>query len=71
MGREQCAIVDTYWQTETGGHIMTPLPGGNKTKPGPFFCFDYRLLDKAVRVVWVHVFLHLLCASLVSNIFIC
>jgi acetyl-CoA synthetase len=34
IGREQCPIVDTYWQTETGGHICTPLPGAVPTKPG-------------------------------------
>ena len=27
IGKKQCSIVDTYWQTETGGHIITPLPG--------------------------------------------
>jgi acetyl-CoA synthetase len=41
VGNKQCAIVDTYWQTETGGHIVTPLPGATITKPGsatfPFF----------------------------------
>jgi len=34
IGRERCPIVDTYWQTETGGHIGTPLPGATPTKPG-------------------------------------
>jgi acetyl-CoA synthetase len=34
IGRERCPIVDTYWQTETGGHIGTPLPGAIPTKPG-------------------------------------
>lgn len=34
IGRKQCPIVDTYWQTETGGHICTPLPGAIATKPG-------------------------------------
>jgi acetyl-CoA synthetase len=34
IGREQCPIVDTYWQTETGGHVGTPLPGAIPTKPG-------------------------------------
>lgn len=41
VGSSQCAIVDTYWQTETGGHMIVPLPGVTKTKPGsatlPFF----------------------------------
>jgi len=34
IGRDLCPIVDTYWQTETGGHICTPLPGAITTKPG-------------------------------------
>jgi acetyl-CoA synthetase len=34
VGKERCPIVDTYWQTETGGHIVTPLPGAIPTKPG-------------------------------------
>jgi acetyl-CoA synthetase len=34
IGGSQCPIVDTYWQTETGGHILTPLPGAIPTKPG-------------------------------------
>lgn len=41
IGREKCPIVDTWWQTETGGHLITPLPGAWPTKPGsatlPFF----------------------------------
>jgi acetyl-CoA synthetase len=41
IGRERCPIVDTWWQTETGGILITPLPGATPTKPGsatlPFF----------------------------------
>ncbi|ETW11728.1 acetyl-coenzyme A synthetase [Roseivivax marinus] len=41
VGDGRCPIVDTYWQTETGGHLLTPLPGAHATKPGaamkPFF----------------------------------
>ncbi len=41
IGRGRCPIVDTWWQTETGGHMLTPLPGAIVTKPGsatvPFF----------------------------------
>ncbi|KRZ58603.1 Acetyl-coenzyme A synthetase, partial [Trichinella nativa] len=41
VGKSRCAIVDTYWQTETGGHVLTPLPGCTNMKPGsasfPFF----------------------------------
>jgi acetyl-CoA synthetase len=34
VGNERCPIVDTWWQTETGGHMITPLPGATPTKPG-------------------------------------
>ena len=34
VGRERCPIVDTWWQTETGGHMLTPLPGATPLKPG-------------------------------------
>ncbi len=34
IGSEQCPIVDTWWQTETGGHMLTPLPGVTTTTPG-------------------------------------
>lgn len=34
VGAGKCAIVDTYWQTETGGHIISPLPGATPIKPG-------------------------------------
>ncbi len=34
VGKERCPIVDTWWQTETGGVLISPLPGATKTKPG-------------------------------------
>ena len=34
VGRQQCSVVDTYWQTETGGHIITNIPGATPMKPG-------------------------------------
>ena len=41
VGKGKCPIVDTFWQTETGGHMLTPLPGASELKPGaaqqPFF----------------------------------
>jgi acetyl-CoA synthetase len=44
IGKERCPIVDTYWQTETGGFLITPLPGAMAMKPGsaalPFFGVD-------------------------------
>jgi acetyl-CoA synthetase len=50
IGRERCPIADTWWQTETGGHMLTPLPGATPTKPGsatkPFFGIDAAVLDE-------------------------
>jgi acetyl-CoA synthetase len=49
IGGERCPIVDTWWQTETGGHMITPLPGAIPTKPGtatlPFFGVDAAVVD--------------------------
>ncbi|AUC52355.1 acetate--CoA ligase [Sagittula sp. P11] len=49
IGQGRCPIVDTWWQTETGGHMMTPLPGAHATKPGaamrPFFGVQPVVLD--------------------------
>ncbi|MEM9394424.1 MAG: acetate--CoA ligase [Pseudomonadota bacterium] len=49
VGKGKCPIVDTWWQTETGGHMMTPLPGAHATKPGsamkPFFGVHPVVLD--------------------------
>ena len=49
VGDGRCPIVDTWWQTETGGILITPLPGATTTKPGsatlPFFGIDPVLVD--------------------------
>jgi acetyl-CoA synthetase len=49
VGDGRCPIVDTWWQTETGGILITPLPGATATKPGsatrPFFGIDPVLVD--------------------------
>ncbi|KAM0351663.1 hypothetical protein ACHAPU_002673 [Fusarium lateritium] len=49
IGKGDCHIVDTYWQTETGSHVVTPLAGVTPTKPGsaclPFFGIDTVLID--------------------------
>jgi len=49
VGKGNCPIVDTWWQTETGGHLLTPIPGAIATKPGsattPFFGVQPVLLD--------------------------
>jgi acetyl-CoA synthetase len=50
VGEGRCPIVDTWWQTETGGILITPLPGATKTKPGsatkPFFGIRPELVDE-------------------------
>ncbi|OIP86977.1 MAG: acetate--CoA ligase [Rhodobacterales bacterium CG2_30_65_12] len=49
VGKGTRPIVDTWWQTETGGHMMTPMPGAHATKPGaamkPFFGVQPAVLD--------------------------
>ncbi len=49
VGKEQCPIVDTWWQTETGGILITPLPGATPMKPGsaasPFFGVEPGIMD--------------------------
>ncbi|HIF18434.1 MAG TPA: acetate--CoA ligase [Cycloclasticus sp.] len=49
VGGGKCPIVDTWWQTETGGILMTPLPGATDLKPGsamqPFFGVEFGLVD--------------------------
>jgi acetyl-CoA synthetase len=50
IGHEKCPIVDTWWQTETGSILITPLPGVTPTKPGtatlPFFGVDPAVVDR-------------------------
>ena len=50
IGGEKCPIVDTWWQTETGGVLITPLPGAHPTKPGsctmPFFGIEPAILKE-------------------------
>ncbi|MGI9322375.1 MAG: acetate--CoA ligase, partial [Pseudomonadales bacterium] len=54
VGEERCPIVDTWWQTETGGIMITPLPGATALKPGsatrPFFGVKPVLLDDGKEV---------------------
>ncbi|PYV43819.1 MAG: acetate--CoA ligase [Acidobacteria bacterium] len=51
IGKGRCPIVDTWWQTETGGILITPLPGATPTKPGtatrPFFGIVPDVVDRA------------------------
>ncbi|MCV3274449.1 acetate--CoA ligase, partial [Roseobacter sinensis] len=55
VGKGTCPIVDTWWQTETGGHLMTPLPGAHAMKPGaamkPFFGIEPVVLEPASGAV--------------------
>jgi len=50
VGEERCYVVDTYWQTETGGHMITGLPGAIPMKPGsgslPFFGVEPCIVDE-------------------------
>jgi acetyl-CoA synthetase len=55
VGDERCAIVDTYWQTETGGHMLTGLPGAITMKPGsaslPFFGVQPSVVNEEGSVI--------------------
>ena len=55
IGEEKCPIVDTWWQTETGGIMITPLPGATELKPGsatrPFFGVQPALVDAEGNVL--------------------
>jgi acetyl-CoA synthetase len=55
VGEERCPIVDTWWQTETGGILITPLPGATKLKPGsatlPFFGVQPAIVDTEGNIV--------------------
>ena len=54
VGRSVCSVVDTYWQTETGGHLLTPLPAVTPAKPGscclPMYGIEPVLLDATTGV---------------------
>ena len=54
VGEDRCPIVDTWWQTETGGILITPLPGATKLKPGsatrPFFGVVPEIVDAEGKV---------------------
>jgi acetyl-CoA synthetase len=55
VGDERCPIVDTWWQTETGGIMITPLPGATALKPGsatrPFFGVELALIDEHGAII--------------------
>jgi acetyl-CoA synthetase len=55
VGKDECSVVDTFWQTETGGHVIAPLPAVHDVKPGaagfPCLGIDAQLLDPATGAV--------------------
>ncbi|MFL5143052.1 MAG: acetate--CoA ligase [Microvirga sp.] len=55
VGDDRCPIVDTWWQTETGGILITPLPGATRLKPGsathPFFGVKPQIVDADGKVL--------------------
>jgi acetyl-CoA synthetase len=55
VGEDRCPIVDTWWQTETGGILITPLPGATALKPGsatrPFFGVQPQVVDASGNVI--------------------
>ena len=55
VGEKRCPIVDTWWQTETGGHMITPLPGVTDLKPGsasmPFLGIKVEIVDHEGNVL--------------------
>lgn len=55
VGEKRCPIVDTWWQTETGGALITPLPGATQTKPGsatkPFFGVQPVIVDEGGNIL--------------------
>ena len=55
VGAARCPIVDTWWQTETGGHMITPLPGATRLKPGsatmPFFGVRPAIVDNQGNIL--------------------
>ncbi len=55
IGKEKCPIVDTWWQTETGGHMITPFPYATKLKAGsatlPFFGIKVEIIDDKGNVI--------------------
>jgi acetyl-CoA synthetase len=55
FGRDRCPIVDTWWQTETGGILITPIPGVTPAKPGsatrPFFGIQPAIVDEAGNIL--------------------
>ena len=55
VGEDRCPIVDTWWQTETGGHMITPMPFATSLKPGsaskPFFGIEPQVVSESGKVL--------------------
>jgi acetyl-CoA synthetase len=55
VGNARCPVVDTWWQTETGGHMIAPMPGAVPLKPGsavlPFFGVEPVVVDQAGNIL--------------------
>jgi len=55
VGKNNCPIIDTWWQTETGGHLIAPIPGVTKLKPGsatyPYFGIEAAIVDDNGKIL--------------------
>jgi acetyl-CoA synthetase len=55
VGDQRCPVIDTWWQTETGGHMIAPMPGATALKPGsatrPFFGVEPVIVDNDGRII--------------------
>ncbi len=55
VGKNQCPVIDTWWQTETGGHLISPIPGITKLKPGsaahPYFGIEAAIVDDNGKIL--------------------
>tara|TARA_B100001057_G_scaffold215893_1_gene216140 strand:- start:507 stop:2423 length:1917 start_codon:yes stop_codon:yes gene_type:complete len=55
VGKNNCPIIDTWWQTETGGHLIAPIPGITKLKPGsatnPYFGIETAIVDDNGKIL--------------------
>ncbi len=55
VGKDKCPVIDTWWQTETGGHLISPIPGISKLKPGsatqPYFGIEAAIVDDSGNIL--------------------
>ena len=67
VGEDRCPIVDTYWQTETGAHVLAPIPGVWPAKPGsatlPFFGVQPAMVNEQVCISQRSTAQHSTCCS--------